>query len=217
MWAVVDVAKEDPAGKPPEQSAHNPATEAAPTTDQPSSPPPGAVSLEPATSEGEAVKQLKDDLLRLQAEKSNQAKRTRTDLVKAEQRGIQQVVSGLLEVVDSLELSLKQQACNLDAIKEGVRMTLSQLQNIMTNNGIETIEPSQGSKPDLNLHAIFMQEASDVAPPNMIIRTEIKGYRINQRILRPAQVVVALAPDATDAKPTSGKTEKHPQTPPRSS
>lgn len=159
----------------------------------------GPEETAPADTPEVRISKLEDDLLRLRADKENQAKRLRGDIERAKDIGAEHVIRGLLDIADNLERALEQNTDNLKSVQEGVRLTLSQLHQLLESNGIETIEPSPGDKPDPNQHTVILQEKHHTVPPKMIIRTLVKGYRHEQRILRAAHVAVAEA-DPVDKK-----------------
>lgn len=152
------------------------------------------VAESPPTPE-EIIKQLEDDKLRLKAENANQAKRLYAAIDDAKKRGAEEIFSGLLAIADNLERALAQETDNVTSLREGISMTLNQLQQFMQTNDIKVIEPKEGDKLDPECHTAILQEKHATLAANLVIRTIAKGYRSPQRILRAAQVVVALPPE----------------------
>ena len=96
----------------------------------------------------------------------------------------------MLPVKDYLEMALLDQSGNFDALKMGVQMTLNELQKAFDITNIKEINPQPGDKLDPNQHQAMQAEESG-QEANSIIRVLKKGYMLNDRILRPAMVVVA--------------------------
>lgn len=132
-----------------------------------------------------------DLALRTQAELENMRKRTERELQNAHKYALEKFASELLAVRDSLEMGI-QAAGDADAqqLKEGSELTLKMLSQVMEKFGIKAVDPV-GEKFDPELHqAMSMQEADDV-PPNTVVAVMQKGYTLNDRLLRPAMVMVS--------------------------
>lgn len=132
-------------------------------------------------------------LVRSEAEKENVRKRAEKDVENARRQGLEKLANELLGVRDSLELGLdaaRQEDADLAKIREGTELTLKMLTQAMEKFNIEEIDPV-GEKFDPDLHqAMSMQEAED-QESNTVISVVQKGYRLNDRLLRPALVLVA--------------------------
>ena len=122
--------------------------------------------------------QLKDEQLRGLANEQNLRRRH------------QQEIADTLPVKDYLEMALLDQSGNFDALKMGVQMTLNELQKAFDITNIKEINPQPGDKLDPHQHQAMQAEESE-QEANSIIRVLKKGYLLNDRILRPAMVVVA--------------------------
>ncbi len=133
-------------------------------------------------------------LLRLQAELENGRKRTARELENAHKFALEKFMVELLPVRDSLELGLAA-AGDGDRIdpaklKEGVELTLKMFADAMAKFGAQPVDP-QGQRFNPELHqAMSMQEAADEAP-NTVLTVVQKGYQLNERLLRPALVIVS--------------------------
>ena len=136
-----------------------------------------------------------DRVLRLQAEQENQRKRSQRELENAHKYGIEKFVAELLPVKDSLEMGLNASAESsgeVDKIREGVELTLKMLADVFEKFGIEAVNP-EGEKFNPEHHqAMSMQENNDVEP-NTVIGVMQKGYLLNDRLVRPAMVMVSKA------------------------
>jgi len=135
-----------------------------------------------------------DRILRMEAEKDNIRKRAERDAASARRQSLEKFATEILAVRDSLELG-HQAACQEDAdltrIREGTELTLKMLTQALEKFQIEEINPV-GEKFDPELHqAMSMQEAGEDQPANTVTTVVQKGYRLEERLLRPALVIVA--------------------------
>ena len=138
------------------------------------------------------VTELKNEVLRGRADMENQRKRAERDVEAAHKYGLERFVHDLLPVKDSLDLGLNAalSATEIDKIREGMALTIKMLDDFFTKLNIEQIEPI-GERFDPELHQAMTMEASVDVPPGTVTRVMQSGYRLNQRLLRPALVVVA--------------------------
>ncbi|HKK13423.1 MAG TPA: nucleotide exchange factor GrpE [Gammaproteobacteria bacterium] len=133
--------------------------------------------------------------VRLQAELDNQRKRFERDLEQAHRFALEKFVGELLPVRDSLEMGLNAatgETVDPERLKEGTELTLRMMSTAMDKFGIREINP-EGERFDPQYHeAMSMQERSDVEP-NTVVSVVQKGYALNERLLRPAMVIVSRA------------------------
>ena len=138
-----------------------------------------------------------EKVLRIQAEMENLKKRTQKDIENAHKFALEKFARELLVVTDSLELGI--QAAIGDApevvkLKEGSALTLKQFEAVFAKFNIEAIDPTgQAFDPDRH-QAMSMHETAD-SEPNTVVTVFQKGYVLNGRVIRPAMVVVAKAPE----------------------
>ena len=135
--------------------------------------------------------------LRLQAEIENLRKRAERDVANAHKFALEKFLTELLPVKDSLEMGLAAAAegeqIDVAKLKEGTELTLKMLGDALEKYGIREINP-EGEKFDPAFHeAMSMQEREDV-DPNTVVTVVQKGYTLNDRLIRPAMVIVAKAP-----------------------
>ena len=138
------------------------------------------------------VAELKDEVLRGRAEMDNQRKRAERDLESAHKYGLERFIHELLPVKDSLDLGLKAAlgASEVATLTEGMAMTIKMFDDFFEKLAIRPIHPV-GERFDPEFHqAMTMVEALDVAP-GTVTQVMQSGYMLNQRLLRPALVVVA--------------------------
>jgi molecular chaperone GrpE len=136
------------------------------------------------------LEQLRADSLRERADLDNQRKRLARDLDMARKFANERLLTELLPLFDSLEAGLLVAPEN-DPLREGMELTLRQLHRIAENNGLVEVAPAPGDTFDPERHQAMSMVASDTVPPGTIAQLFQKGYVLNERLLRPALVVVA--------------------------
>jgi molecular chaperone GrpE len=140
--------------------------------------------------------------LRLQADMDNLRKRSDRDLANAHKYALERFAQELLPVRDSLEMGLAAgSAGNIDPIKlhEGVELTLQLLTTALGKFGITEVNPlHERFNPDFH-QAMSMQERDDVEP-NTVVTVVQKGYLLNDRLLRPAMVIVSRLPATSEPR-----------------
>jgi molecular chaperone GrpE len=137
-----------------------------------------------------------DKAVRTVAEMDNLRKRTQRDLESAHKFALENFAKALLPVLDSLVLGL--QAANGDSpevqkFREGNELTLKQFESVFDKFNIEAIDPL-GQPFNAEQHQAMMMQEIEGAAPNTVVNVFQKGYMLNGRLLRPAMVVVAKAP-----------------------
>lgn len=136
-----------------------------------------------------------DRLLRKEADFQNLQKRSQEDIDKTRKFAIERFASEILQVLDSLEQGLhfaQNGKASTESLLEGMKLTQSVLINALDKQGIQPINP-EGEVFDPTFHeAISVQETNEV-PGNRVLVVVQKGYMLNNRVLRPARVVVSKA------------------------
>jgi molecular chaperone GrpE len=130
--------------------------------------------------------------LRAQAEVENIKRRSKKDKEDLIKYANENLIKDLLSVLDNLELALDH-ADNENshpALKEGVELTLKGLKNTLEKSGLAEVK-AIGEIFDPNVHQAVSQEEDDKAGEGVIIRELQRGYTLNQRLIRPAMVVVS--------------------------
>jgi molecular chaperone GrpE len=147
----------------------------------------------------------REKYLREAADSENLKKRMQREKADSIRYANENLVVDLLPVVDNLELALGHASDDSDrkSVIEGVQMVLRLFHDILERNGVTSIEAVAGVVADWNLHDACGTEERPDLPQNSIISLTQKGYRLNDRVLRPAQVIVARAPATS---PTDGET-----------
>lgn len=158
-----------------------------------------ADSAEPAveTSTPPEVEQWKDKYLRCKAELANFQRRSEKDRAQALRYANAGLAKSLLPTLDDLERVLQSGQAHkdsVDAILEGVRMTLEGLLKTLAEHQVERIE-AEGRPFDPQVHEAMIQEPSADHPDKTVLKELVKGYRLQERVLRPAKVIVSKAPE----------------------
>lgn len=156
---------------------------------------------EAAEAELEAVKlerdEFRDRFMRALADAENARKRGERDRREAEQYGSSRFARDMLPIYDALKRAVDAAGeGERGPLVEGVELTLRELRNTFRKHGIEVISPAVGEAFDPQFHqAMFEAPVPDV-PGGGIIQVMSEGFRIHDRLLRPAQVGVSSSPAA---------------------
>jgi molecular chaperone GrpE len=134
----------------------------------------------------------REQALRAVAEADNVRKRAQRDLDKAHKFALERFVTELLPVKDSLELGLAaaRDSANVDDLIEGTQMTLRMLCTAIEKFGVREIHPV-GEPFDPQLHQAMTTRDADGQPAGTVLEVVQKGYSLNERLVRPAMVVVS--------------------------
>ena len=144
-------------------------------------------------AEDEAA-EFKDGWLRARADLENVRRQAANDLARAHKYAIEKFAQDLLAVKDALESTLAAGNAAPDALRAGVELTLKQLAAAFERAQIAEVDP-RGQKFDPHQHEAMTTVAS-AEPPNTVVQVFQKGYRLHDRILRPALVAVAKPPES---------------------
>jgi len=140
----------------------------------------------------EEVARLRDALLRTRAEMDNMEKRSRRELDKARKFQLEGLMRELLPVIDALDQGLDG-ADDTESAHEGLVLTHKLLLKALEQHGLEVIEPT-GEPFDPQWHEAMSMQPSEDAEPDTVLTVLQKGYRLHDRLLRAARVIVAKAP-----------------------
>ena len=187
------------------------------TTPENSPPPAPPADHAPASTEDQTLEKLlaeaqkrleeqRDAWLRAVADGENARKRAQADIAAAHKFAIERFAESLVPVCDSLEATLAAAGEASEALRSGVELTLKQLRGALEKAGVAEINPAVGERFDPNFHQAMAAVASE-AEPNTVVSIMVKGYRLHERILRPALVTVAKALEKPAGIPTSDSNE----------
>ena len=152
-----------------------------------------AVDEQPELDELEALRneneELIDTLQRLQADFDNYRKRAARDQESLVARAGERIVKELLPILDDLERALEAAEQHEEAkLEDGVRLVHRQLEQLLEREGLALVETE--GRFDPHVHEALLTQPSD-ADEGSVIEVLQKGYRLGDRVLRPARVVVA--------------------------
>lgn len=133
-------------------------------------------------------------LLRTKAEMENLRRRTDKDLENAHKYGMEKFVTEMLPVKDSMELGLAAEEATAESLLEGMRLTLNMFNSVFDKLSVKEINP-EGEKFDPELHQAMTMQPTDDVEPNTVLGVMQKGYTLNERLVRPAMVMVSKKAD----------------------
>lgn len=131
-----------------------------------------------------------NDLLRARADLENVRRRAERDVENAHKFALERFANELLPVKDSLELGLTANTVDINKLHEGIELTLRMLTNAMNKFGIREINPIN-EKFNPELHQAMSVQPSAAHPANTVLNVYQKGYTLNDRLIRPALVIVS--------------------------
>ena len=158
--------------------------------------------LETAEDNDAALARVEEDLakhreamLRMQAEMENLRKRLMRDLERSRKLALERFMKDLLQVWDSLErgLGMTGEALTVEALIEGQGLTLKILEKVLQDHDLEVIDPL-GQPFDPESHEAMTVLPSADAEENTVLEVLQKGFRLHDRLIRPAMVVVSRKP-----------------------
>lgn len=146
------------------------------------------------TEAEQKANQYWERILRMQAESDNLSRRRERDLANAHKYALEKFVAELIPIIDSLELCVASTPSDLteqtSSVVEGVKLTLKMFYTAMEKFGIKQVNPvSQPFNPEFE-QAISVQVNKQVKPGTVLSVLQ-KGYTLNDRLIRPALVVVS--------------------------
>lgn len=144
------------------------------------------------------IARVREQLLRTAADFDNFRKRTRRELIEADHRGREELLRDLLPIFDNLERAAAhtETATDVQSLADGIQMVMRQFLDILAKLGIERIE-SVGKPFDPAVHEAIQHMETPEHPPGVVAAEVQAGYRMGDRLVRPAMVVVAKAPSGS--------------------
>lgn len=175
---------------------------------------PATPSLTPAEieklkSEAAQAAEWKDKCLRVAADLDNFRKRAAREKIETSKYATQQLLGRLLPTIDHFEAALQHvdPAAGVPAIQslvDGLKMTLGQLHTVLREAGVEVVN-AEGQHFDPQLHEAVQHLESADHPAGKVIQQLRKGYKLSDRLLRPATVVVSKGKPESPAAPDAAK------------
>ena len=143
-----------------------------------------------------------DQLVRAKAEMENIRRRSERELANAHKYALEKFAQELLPVIDSMEMGVaaaQDENADVSKLREGTEMTLKMFENAIEKFGIKGVHP-KGEEFNPEHHQAMTMIDSQEHEPNMIIDVMQKGYLLNERLVRPAMVVVSSANSTKDSE-----------------
>jgi molecular chaperone GrpE len=143
----------------------------------------------------QAAAESKDQALRTLADMENLRRRTERDLENAHKYALEKFANELLPVIDSLEMGVaaaQDENADVAKLREGTELTLRMFESAIDKFGIKSVHPHGETFNPEHHQAMSMIDSPEHAP-NTVIDVMQKGYLLNERLVRPAMVVVASA------------------------
>jgi len=152
---------------------------------------------EQLAEQGRKAEEYLDQLQRERADFQNYRRRMTQERLEAASRGKEDVLRGLIPVLNNFRLALQHVDQDANAVRQGVQMIWQQFEGFLRDQKVEPI-PTVGQVFDPAYHEVLSTVPATAETPANTIVTEVKaGYRINGRLLTPAQVIVARAEEPT--------------------
>jgi len=138
------------------------------------------------------IEALKLKLARWQADYQNLQRRAAREVLESKANADADFAKSMLQVLDHFDMALSVDPAKADAktVLEGIKITYDELKKVLAVRGIESFDPA-GKPFDPHAHEAVMQEQSDKHPPMTVTQTFQQGYKIGERVLRPAKVKVS--------------------------
>jgi len=154
----------------------------------------GEQSIEQQLDRAQAtIKEYWEQILRLKAEIENNRKRSVRDIENAHKYALRNFSESLLPIVDSMEMAQKAaeaENASLESITEGTELTMSMFIQVLEKYGLQELDPI-GEKFDPEQHQAISMVEDKNAESNTVISVMQKGFMLNERLVRPAMVVVS--------------------------
>ncbi|MBQ3721772.1 MAG: nucleotide exchange factor GrpE [Fibrobacter sp.] len=174
----------EPSDAPAENAADAAEQPAEPAAEQPAEDPTAALKV--------ALADANDRNLRLMAEFDNYRRRTAKEQLELIETANGKLLEKLSEVQDNFERAFasENKAQDLEAFEKGMQMIYNQFAKILTDAGLEQIDPT-GAEFDPNMHEALMQQPSETVPEGHVVTVFQKGYKLKNKILKTAKVIVS--------------------------
>ncbi len=175
------------AGDAQAESGTEPSAEAA--AEQPAE---AAAEVDPTEALKQQLADANDRNLRLMAEFDNYRRRTAKEQLELIETANGKLLEKLSEVQDNFERAFasENKAQDLEAFEKGMQMIYNQFAKILTDAGLEQIDPT-GAEFDPNMHEALMQQPSETVPEGHVVTVFQKGYKLKNKILKTAKVIVS--------------------------
>jgi len=135
---------------------------------------------------------LRERLLRVQAELENFRKRSRREYEDAQRYREIDLLRDLLPVLDNVLRAIEaaEKTTDIESLRSGFRMTAQQIEKLLASHGCTTI-PTDGVPFDPTVHDAILQQVVPGTAAGTVVGSASRGYKLHDRVVRPAQVIVA--------------------------
>lgn len=147
--------------------------------------------------ESSEYRELKDKYLRLAAEFDNYKKRNAREFSRVIETAASDLVLQILDIADDFRRAMQQESEDAAKLREGTQLIYNKLMDILQKRGVREIE-AVGKQFDPVFHEAVMQQPAENVEEGQIIGEVQRGYFYNDKVLRPARVVVAAGSDDSD-------------------
>jgi molecular chaperone GrpE len=140
----------------------------------------------------EQVRQMEERVLRAQAELENYRKRARREFDDAQRYRELELLRDLLPVLDTVQRAIEAttKTVDVESLRSGFRMTAQQIEKVLADHGCRSID-TDGQAFDPAVHDAILEQPAPGTAPGTIVGTAVRGYTLHDRVVRPAQVIVA--------------------------
>ena len=167
---------------------------------------------------GKSAQSYKDQFLRKAAEFENYKRRSEAEYLNLVRSANESLITALLPIVEDLTRSLKAGSSRVDgeAFYRGVELIYQKLMKVLEAQGLAPFD-SHGMPFDVDYHDALLQVARDDVPPGTVVEEIARGYKLNDKVLRHAKVIVSAAaqkesaPEGTITPGTPGESEESTQ------
>jgi molecular chaperone GrpE len=151
--------------------------------------------------------ELLDRLARTQAEFENTRKRLNREQDEFKELALAEAIKSLLPILDGFDWAIESPYQNVEDFRSGINLIRRQLQDSLSNLGLRTI-PADGEPFDPRLHQAVEVVNTSVAQDNQVLKDVRRGYKLKDRLLRPAMVLVAHNPESNAKADVPGEQSK---------
>jgi molecular chaperone GrpE len=150
----------------------------------------------------EEIEELTNKLRHKQADFENYKKRAERKRERIRERATEDLVERLLDVRDNLKRAIEGDHDDVESLTEGVEMTLREFDRVLEDENVTEIAPDPGDEIDPQEHEVMMRVDSD-QPADTVADLYTPGYRMAEKVIRPAQVTVSTGPAEEEANETA--------------
>lgn len=158
-------------------------------------------TCEALQEEIEELREERDELTarlkRTAADFENYKKRQQRERERIQAEASEQLIERLLDVRDNLKRAIDEKSEDVEALREGVKLTLDEFDRVLDAEGLGEIDPEPGASVDPSRHEVMLQVDSE-QPPGHVAEVFQPGYVLGEKVLRPAQITVSEQPGETE-------------------